>query len=126
MSRYASMIASAKRLITSYGQVVTWRKLDDGVPTDDDEPWKPVSARTVDISVQMVFLPDDRRGYETLAALAGTDVPRGKLIGYIAQQSFRPSLKDVVIRDGEALAIRNITPISPAGEVIMYTVEFDT
>ena len=126
MSRYTAMIASAKRLIASYGQVVTWRKLDDSVAADDAEPWKPAPARTVDISVHMVFLPDDRRGYEALVALAGTDVPKGKLVGYLAQQAFKPSLKDTIIRNGESYGIRTITPISPAGEVIMYTVELDT
>lgn len=125
MGKFDRQIATAARLIKENGQLVTWRQVTDGTPADSAEPWKPGAPTTVDNSVYIVFLPEDRRDAEFLRALAGTDIPKGKLVGLMAAQSFTPTLKDVVIRDGVTLGVRTLDPLAPNGQIILYTIRFD-
>lgn len=125
MAKFDRQIATAARLIQENGQLVTWRQIVDGAPADSDEPWKPGEQDVTDTAVYIVFLPEDRRGYEFLRALGGTTIPVGNLVGLMAAQSFTPTLKDVVLRDGTELAIRTIDALAPNGDIIMYSIGFD-
>ena len=124
MGRYDRQIATAARLVSKYGQPVTWRRVADGAPADPLKPWKPTAATNTDVTVDMVFVPKGKNS-EFLALMKGTEVPKGELVGYMAAQSFTPTLKDLVIRDGVALSVCSIDPIAPNGDVILYTVSFD-
>lgn len=125
MGVYDRQIATAKRLIAAKGQSVIWRQLTDGNPADSDKPWNAGETRKKDHTVSIVFLPDTRSGYEMLRAMGVTEVPKGNMIGLMAQVPFTPALKDIVLRDGVPVAIRTITPLAPNGENILYTVGFD-
>jgi hypothetical protein len=126
MGQFDRAIATAKRLIAKNGQTVTWRKTQDGVPADGAKPWKPGTTVVVDYSVPIVFLPESRVGFEFLAMLANTEVPKGKLTGLMAAPAdFVPTLKDIVIRGGETYSIRTLDPLAPNGDVILYTIGFD-
>lgn len=124
MSRFSSAIATAARLIAKNGQTVTWRRVIDG-GADDATPWKPSAADLQDTDVSMVFLPENRVGFEFLALLRGTEVPQTKVVGLMAAQDFVPTLKDVVIRDGVPMALRYIDVLAPDGAPIFYTIGFD-
>lgn len=124
MGRFDSAIASATRLIEKNGQVVTWRRIVDGA-ADDETPWKPGNADQIDQEVAIVFLPESRVGFEFLALITNTEVPRGKLIGLMAPQDFIPTLKDIVVRDGTPMALRYVDVIAPNGTPILYTLGFD-
>lgn len=125
MGRFDRQIETAKRLIKQNGQLVTWRRVTDGSPVSPSEPWKPGAPTYTDVPVYIVFIPEDRRNAEFLSALSGTSVPKGKLVGYMAAQDFVPTLKDVVLRDGETIGVRTLDPLAPNGQVIMYTIRFD-
>lgn len=120
-SSYDSLIATAKRMISEKGQTVTWRQL---TTTPGAKSWEAGDNVQTDNSVKMVFLPNERYERETLRYLAGTDVPNGNTIGYMAQVSFSPSLKDVVIQDGVERAIGSIKEYAPNGTPILYVIEF--
>lgn len=125
MGVYDRQIATAKRLITKFGQSVTWQQITDGAPGDSSKPWKPGAATTVENTVDIVFLPEDRRDYEFLRALSGTSIPTGNLVGYMAATTFTPTLKDTVLRGTEKLGVKSIDPIAPNGEILLYIVRFE-
>lgn len=125
MGVYDRQIARAAALIKAKGQSVTWRQVVDGSPSDPTAPWKPGANANVDHTVDMVFLPEDRRDYEFLFLMAGTEVPVGKLQALMPAVPFTPAIKDVVIRDGVTYGIRTIDPLNVNGEPILYTVHFD-
>lgn len=124
MAQYDRQIATAIRLIAKYGQAVTWRSANE---TENAlEPWKATAGTPTDTEVSICFVPaKDNEWRKLFYYLKGTEVPAGKLAGLMGQVSFTPSLKDVVIRDGKTLRIANIDLLSPNGQKILYTLEFD-
>lgn len=124
MAQFDRQIATAKRLIAKYGQTVTWRSVVDGA--NASEPWKPPEAADVDHEVNICFVPvRDNEWRKLLTYLKGSEVPGGYLAGIMGQVDFTPSLKDVVIRDGVTLRIASIDVLSPNGQKILYSVEFE-
>lgn len=124
MGQFDSAIAAAIRLIEKNGQTVTWRRVIDGAPADDT-PWKPTAAALDEQDVKIVFLPENRVGFEFLALMQNSETPRGKLMGLMAAGDFVPTLKDVVVRDGVQLGLRYIDVLAPDGTPILYTIGFD-
>lgn len=125
MGVYDRQIANAKRQIAEKGQSVTWRVQSNGAPVDSSKPWKPSAGTPDDKTVKIVFLPLDLQTRKFLSYLKGTEVPTGSLGGLMGAVDFEPKLKDVVIRDGKELVIRNFDLIAPNGEPILYILEFD-
>lgn len=125
MAVYARQIATAKRLITAKGKAVTWRSNSDGAPGDASQPWKPGATAAIDYLVSIVFLPENRVGYEWLVRMTNSEIPEGSGYGLMHAVTFEPTLKDVVIKDGKELRIASIDPLAPNGEVILYTLRFD-
>ena len=125
MARFDTQIKTALRLIARNGQPVKWRVLLDGEPADPLQPWKPSQlAALIEHDVKICFLPITKEMRETIAYLRGTEVNTGSTMGYMGAVSFKPSSKDVVIRDGVELRIENIDILSPNGQVILYTAVF--
>lgn len=125
MGQFDRQIATAKRLIAKYGQTCIWRKVANGAPVDSLKPWKPTASETSDNNASIVFLPASRENRELLRYLKGTEIPVGSIQGLMPAVSFEPTLKDVVIRDGKQLRLKSIDPVSPNGEIILYTLEFE-
>lgn len=126
MGVFDRQTATASRLITKYGQIVTWNQLSDGAPTDLDKPWKPGGVVTTPQTATIVFLPDTKENKQLLRYLAGSLTLTGTLTGLMAQVDFTPKPKDIVIRDGTQLVIKSIDILDPNGEgVILYFLEFE-
>lgn len=97
---------------------------------DASKPWKDAPA-SADPTTQplisfasVLFVPAGRVGYETLRELAGTEVPKGFELGYMAA-TFEPSLKHLCKRaSGIIYAIRSNIPFNPNGELIFQTLLF--
>lgn len=123
MGIYDNAVKTAKRLIHRYGQSVTWRQ--PAATTPGNTPWKPTAAAPTDETVKIVFLPKTGDSKELLRYLAGTEITIGSLQGLMPVTDFEPDLNDVVLRDGKELRIKAITPLSPGGVIIFYTIEFD-
>jgi len=125
MARFDNIIATALRLIKKNGQSVTFSQLTDGAPADPLKPWKPSEQTNVDYTVDIAFFTSSLQTRKFLQYLTGTEVPEGNLIGYMGQVSFEPKIKDIVIRDGVELTIRDFDLISPNGQKVLYILEFE-
>ncbi len=126
MGQYDRQIASARRLIAKYGQQVKWQKRENGAPASATEEWKPGPTIVTEYDVQIAFLPDTRMGFEFLSMMAGTEVPTGKIVGYMAAPAdFTPSLKDTIKRGDEEIGIRTLDQLAPNGQAILYTIGLD-
>lgn len=119
---YSTNIAMARRLIATKGQKVQWKVL---TPTVGAEEWKPAAAKSVLFEVDMVFLPDDKRNFESIVFKPGTNVPEGNIVGYLAGTNmFEPNQEDTVIRNGKELRISTIETIAPNGTNILHIIRF--
>lgn len=125
MGVYDRQIKRAQAQIAKKGQLVTWRQVTNGVPADSSKPWKPSASVTTDNSVSIVFLPLDLQTRKYLSYLTGTEVPSGSFAGLMGAVGFTPAIKDVVIRNGKELTVRNFDVIEPSGEPILYILEFE-
>ena len=127
MGRFDRQIASAEKQIAKNGQSVVWRQVNKGTPADPDKPWKPSVASDTDKSVVICFLPVNRVNQQLFAYLRGTnDIPQGNVMGLMkGNVDFTPKPKDVVVRDGETYRIKSIEPLSPNGQKLLYTIEFE-
>jgi hypothetical protein len=119
---FERQIATAKRLIEKYGMVCVWTELRPGTPT---APNKPGPTVPFVYSASLVFLPENRIGYEWVRALVGTEIPEGGGYALMPAVDFEPTLSSVIEQlDGTELRPQSIDPLSPNGEIILYTVKF--
>jgi hypothetical protein len=124
VARFDRSIETAKRLILRNGQIVTWRIIDDSAPIDSAKPWEPSESTPIDNQVSICFLPINLQTQESLNFIDSTLVARGSVMGLMADVSFEPNLKDVVIRGGIEMRIAHIDKLSPNGQDVLYTVVF--
>ena len=124
MSKYAKEIASAIKDIQKNGCQVTWRSFT--VVSDPDEPWKEAETTYVEHTPYVLFVPSSS-SITRLAQLFGdTDIVFGDEAGYMANVTFEPSLKDLVVKpDGTIYKVKSINKIDPDnGGAILYILEF--
>jgi hypothetical protein len=123
MGVFDEEVATALELIKEFGQQVTWRQ---PVSTADAaEPWKAGTQTTTEHKPYICFVPvNNAQWRKFMALLKGTEVPVGRLAGLMGAQKFKPTLKDVVIRNGATLRINDIDELNPNGQVVLYTLEF--
>uniref|UniRef100_A0AAU6W1F2 Head-tail joining protein n=1 Tax=Pseudomonas phage Pavpe01 TaxID=3138545 RepID=A0AAU6W1F2_9VIRU len=126
MGVYDRQVATAKRLIAKYGELVTWNSYGASVPEDPAEPWNPTDIEPDKHTVRVAFFPTGSSISQLIRFMKNGDIETGNELGYMAQVPFVPSGKDTLTRtDGSEYRIKNIDPIDPNGEgVILYTVEF--
>lgn len=116
---YEKQIATAQRLIKKFGQSVTWRILQNVV--DPAKPWNVTELPGIDKTVHICFLPTDRAGFESLGLKRPADLPTTAVLALMGAVDFAPTLKDVVIRNGQMLTIDYIDILAPNGKPILYT-----
>lgn len=121
------------RLIDKYGQLVTWRQLENGTPADVAKPWVPgASVPTDHTGIKVAFVTDkdqDKESSRFSRATAGSstlsDVHTGNVVGLMGNVSFVPTIKDVVLRGSEVLRIHSIETIEPNSEgALLYKIKF--
>lgn len=126
---YERQIATAKRLITKYGQACTWR--EPGAPTGPAN--NPTPGLPIDYSVNIAFLSNANR--EGLAGLLSmftdTEVPTSGVRGLMPAQPFTPTLMGKVARQrpfaapGLNIVDKNgIDALNINGEIILYFLRF--
>lgn len=123
---YARQIATAKRLIAAKGQLVTWRKIPDGVLPDSNMPWKPgAGGAPVDVNVKIVFFPYTRTNMQLMRALLpnAPEILVGNMYGLMASVDFVPSKVDLILRGSRQIRINAIDELSPDGTPILYTLD---
>ena len=119
---YDDMIETALEMIEEFGQSVTWQQVSEDTKPDPVKPWISGDTITVDNTVDMVFLPVDSVAQKSIQMRTDSLVPAGTEVGYMGQTSFTPSIRDVVIRGGETITIKNIDVYSSSGEAVLYIV----
>lgn len=122
MGVYDRQIANAKRAIKAKGQLVTWQINNNS--ENAAEPWNPGAVAPTNKQVSILFLPINRQGQELIRLLKGTDIATGSLSGLMGAVDFEPKINDLVLRGNETLTIKNVDPLAPNGDVILYTIEF--
>lgn len=122
MTVFGFQIAQAQAAIKANGQVVTWRKTTR--TPDNNQPWKAAVGAPQDSPVSMLFL---KGGFTNplVSMLRNTDVTEGAPDAIMAGGlSFVPEKTDVVIKDGQALAVESVDPLAPDGTAILFYIRF--
>jgi len=123
---YASLKATAARLIAAKGVAVTWAKL--AAPLAGGDPWNPQddgATEPTTYTPSVVFFPAGLQTQRTLQALTGAEVPEAYEYGLLAGNvAFTPELGDIVTRNGVVLPIAKIDTIAPNGVAVLHTVYF--
>jgi len=116
-------IKLARQQIAKKGQLVTWRQIEDGMPLDPTKPWIVAESEVLEYQVSIVFLPDTRFNFQGSKFHPTTEVPTGFGVALMGAQEFIPKIKDVIIRNGVEMVVRNLRTLSPAGESLLYEME---
>lgn len=125
MGQFDRQIATAERLIKKYGQTVVWRQVVDA--PNVDQPWKAPIQTTTEHSVVIAFLPMTREYKEMFVFKDKTELTAGFVVGYMKGNiPFTPGPKDVVVRDGKTYDIETLDPLSPNGQLVLWTMIFKT
>lgn len=126
---YASLKATAARLIAAKGVAVTWAK--QATPATGGEPWNPqpdtdpLAPAPASYTPSVVFFPPGLQTQRTLQAMFGVEVPASYEYGLLAGNvAFTPEMSDIVTRSGVVLPIVKIDTLAPAGSAILHTVYF--
>lgn len=116
-------VARTLKQIAKNGQSVTWKQIVDGEPLDPTKPWLVAESEVVEHTVDIVFLPDYRFNYQGAKYYPETEVSTGFGVALMGAQAFVPKIKDVIVRNGLELIVRNIRTLGPSGEDILYEME---
>jgi hypothetical protein len=122
-------IASAQRSIAAKGEACVWNK--PVAQAEGAAPWRDVrdeDAEPIAYPVKIAwFSPRDlgRGTGEFLAAIMGTEVPEGVMIGLMSGgQSFTPEDADTITRSDETtVEPMSIDRLAPDGTPILYFVK---
>jgi len=126
VAEYDKIIATAQRLIEKKGQLVQWHSVPNPIIADSNEPWIVTEPVPVTHDVYICFVPvRDREMRKFLAYIKGSEVPTGRLAGLMGAVNFEPAIKDEVVRDGALLKLADIDLLSPNGQKVLYTIEFE-
>lgn len=122
MSVFADDIATARELITEFGQSVQWQKR--APDTGGSNPWNPNQGTVPDpYDVKMVFL-SPKTGAKYLQLMTGTEVPIKSQVALMAGGlPFTPELNDTITRNGTSISVNRIDLLAPNGEDVLYYVE---
>lgn len=121
MAQFDNQIATAKRLIDKYGETSVHRRTVDGSPADPSQPWNPGTPVSTDTSVSAVWLNYDQQRVDGQTIKTGDQevlIPGSDL------DAAPDASTDVLIRaSGEQWSIVSVEPLSPNGQLILYTVQ---
>jgi hypothetical protein len=123
MSKYASMIAMAWRMLATKGAPCVWSKR---TPVQDPaQPWLEVPAVAETYNTHIVVLPYETVARRVVGYVQGTTVPTGTLLGYVpGSTEFTPELRDMVTVGDETYGVAAIDIINPdSDEDVFYVVE---
>lgn len=130
MARFDSAIALAKRLIDKNGQDADLRTFVAGPPPDANKPWEPGVNVPSDQTVRAVFLPLGKPGTRLVENVYadGTLVREGDLFVLIAStdKSGNPvdvDIGGIIYRSSEPWKIQASSPLSPNGQLIMFSLQ---
>lgn len=120
MGTFDRIASSAARLISKFGQDVTYRVATTAIGSS---PWQGDSPVFIDYTVKAVFIPVDRVDRDTMVYREMSDIPIGFVTMYIGRVPFVPKLKDSVLREGKVLSVSRVQAYKPNEEVIAYVLE---
>lgn len=112
MADYASLAATAKRLIEANGYALTVRRYS--APANPGTPWRPGAASVTTFSIKGVVYPRS----------ASPGGPKIETILVAASGlALVPQLTDHIRVDGEDRGIAEIRPLAPGGVGLLYEID---
>jgi len=121
---YERMQATASRLLTKYGETVTWNRQIPGALPDPAKPWQNAVPTVDKKQVKVVFFTDTLEDRQLQHYRKRTELPEGLVNGLMVNVDFIPDLNDTITRNGTDLVVAAIDPVNPGGTILMYYVEF--
>lgn len=114
---YTKTRDTAERLLTRFGAAGVIRR----ITVTGGDPWNPGSGTptTVNHAATMVVTDYAAREIDGTVILA-TD---RKVLVSTSGLSITPATSDLVVLDGQTLAIVSVKPLKPAGTVVMYELQ---
>lgn len=128
MARFDNAIALAHRLIKKNGQRVTWRNYTDTAAADPNKPWEGSASggAYTDYTVMIAFVPNEsRRDRVFYDYLPDTNVQTGRLAGLMGAVAFSPSARDIIVRNGKEIRIKNLDNVMPNDQVVLWVAELE-
>lgn len=126
MAVYSRQIATAKRMIAAKGALCSWQQIT--IPIGDD-PANPSAGTPVTYPVRIVFFPNTKLTLlSSVILMKGTEIPSGRMMGYMAAVPFTPMINDTVLDTPYGdLALREqngLDEINVNGESILFLLRF--
>lgn len=113
MSFYSNLASVASRLLTDKGQLLTFTK-------KTSTTYSPAKGkRTVTTST---YTGNGAAFNYSLGEVNGVTIQDGDIKLLLENTTTAPTLGDTVVIDGRTYKMVRITPTSPAGEVVIYTI----
>lgn len=125
MGRFDRQVASAARMIRENGQKVVWQACAGGTAADPDKPWDTSGGSKTEHTVDMVFVSINRTDARFMQYFKGSELAEGFLKGLMPAVAFKPDINDYVVRGDETYKVKNVDPVAPNGQVILYKIEFE-
>lgn len=113
MSFYAEIAATALEVLQEFGQSVTFTRTTDGAYTPGTAPAQTETTYTATLVV------DNYKAQE----IDGETVQTGDLKAVVSSTT-APVIGDKAPINGDTYRVQNVMPISPAGEVVVYELQF--
>ncbi len=122
MGEYDSAVALALRLIKKKGKLITVRNVTVAAPADSNKPWYPGAGTNVDQSVYGVFLDYAQRYID------GETIKTGDQQVYLPSTDVTgapvtPKVDGLILRGSEVWKILAVSPLKPADQLIIHTVQ---
>lgn len=120
MGLYDEEVALAYELIAESGDVVTLRSFATATPVDSTKPWRVGDPSKSDqTGVPAVFLNYQQKYID------GEVIKRGDKQVLIPAENLTaiPNIGDQLIQGSQVWTIKNIEPLSPSGQDILYTLQ---
>jgi len=120
---YASIIATAQRLIQDKGAACIWRATTPVI--GPSVPWREAGTATVDYPTFVVLLPFDSVARRMFGYGQGSTIPQGVRMGLMpGSTDFVPALRDTVVVGATTYTIGAFDVMNPdADKDIIYTLE---
>lgn len=114
MSFYSDLAATAKQLLTDKGQVLTFSRITG---TYDPEAGEETGASTT------TYTGNGASFNYNKSEVDGNIIQRGDIRLLLEATATEPVNEDTVVIDSIIYTVKNVSPTSPAGTVVMYELQ---
>lgn len=116
MVDFASLAATALRLIEANGRAISIRKVTTAAPPDPAKPWIPGAEGTADTAAIGVFFDTER------SAITNETIPADQSVLLVAASGLgvTPIGKDRVVDGSDVWEVVKVNTLKPGATVLLY------